>query len=101
MRKVSLLMSTRVKFAPVEGAATLFTPAFCEYLTRLHDQLDARARDLRARRLAVLERALRQHVPPSHPPTSEANTGTWRGPPVPDDPKLPRIEISGPFSLTS
>ena len=55
MRKVLVLMSTRVKCAPVEGAATLFTPAFCEYLTRLHDQLDGRARELRAGRLAVLE----------------------------------------------
>ena len=90
-----------MQFAPVEGAVTLFTPAFCEYLTRLHDQLDARARDLRARRLVVLERALRQHVPPSHPPTSEANTGTWRVPPVPDDLRLPGIEISGPCSITS
>ena len=49
-------MSTRVKFAPVEGAAALFTPAFCDYLARLHDRLDARARDLIARRRAVLER---------------------------------------------
>ena len=94
-------MSTRVKFAPAEGAATLFTPAFCDYLTRLHDQLDARARELRTRRLAVLERALEQHAPPGHPPTSEANTGTWRVPPVPDDLKQPGIEISGPCSITS
>src|SRR5439155_25197981 len=101
MRKVLMLMSTRMQFAPVEGAVTLFPPAFCEYLTRLHDQLHARARDLRARRLVVLERALRQHVPPSHPPTSEANTGTWRVPPVPDDLRLPGIEISGPCSSAS
>jgi malate synthase len=90
-----------VKFAPVEGAATLFTPAFSDYLTRLHDQLDARARELRARRLTVLERALKQHTPPSHPPTSEANTGTWRVPSVPEDLKQPGIEISGPCSITS
>src|SRR2546430_16868118 len=101
MRKVLMLMSTRMQFAPVEGAVTLFTPAFCEYLTRLHDQLDARARDLRARRLVVLERALHQHVPPSHPPTSEANTGTWRVPPVPGDLRLPGIEISGAGPITS
>src|SRR5215510_3697626 len=94
-------MSTRVKFAPVEGAATLFTPAFCDHLTKLHDQLDGRARDLRARRLAVLERALKQHTPPGHPPASEANTGTWKVPPVPEDLKEPGIEISGPCSITS
>src|SRR3989454_8382722 len=94
-------MSTRVKFAPVEGAATLFTPAFCDYLTRLHDQLDARARALRQRRVAVLERALRQHVLPAHPPASEATAGAWRVPPMPDELKKPGIEISGPCSITS
>src|SRR5262245_37887739 len=94
-------MSTRVKFAPVEGAAALFTPAFCDYLPRLHDQLDARARDLRAGRLAVLERALQQHALPGHPPPSEATAGAWRVPPVPDDLRQPGIEISGPCSITS
>src|SRR5437870_13485955 len=101
MRKVSLLMSTRVKFAPVEGAAALFTPAFCEYLTRLHQTLDGRAHDLRQRRVAVLERALRQHVLPAHPPASEATAGAWRVPPMPDELKKPGIEISGPCSITS
>jgi malate synthase len=94
-------MSTRVKFATVEGAATLFTSAFGDYLTRLHDRLDARARDLRARRRAVLERALREHTPPTHPPASAANTGTWQVPSMPDELKRPGIEISGPCSITS
>ncbi len=101
MRKVSLLMSTRVKFAPVEGAAALFTPAFCEYLTRLHDHLDARAHELRHRRLAVLERALRQHTLPTHPAASPANFGSWQVPSMPDELKKPGIEISGPCSITS
>jgi malate synthase len=94
-------MSTRVKFATVEGAAALLTPAFCDYLTLLHDRLDARARDLRARRRAVLERALRGHTLPSHPPVSAANTGTWQVPSMPDELKRPGIEISGPCSITS
>jgi len=101
MRKVSLLMSTRVKFAPVEGAAALFTPAFCEYLTRLHEHLDARAHELRHRRLAVLERALRQHTLPTHPAASPANFGSWQVPSMPDELKKPGIEISGPCSITS
>jgi malate synthase len=92
---------TRVSFAPVEGAAQLFTPAFCEYLALLHDRLDARARQLRAVRLAGLERALKQHVPPAHLPPSEATTGAWRVPPVPDELRKPGIEISGPCSITS
>jgi malate synthase len=94
-------MSTRVHYAPVEGAAALFTPAFCEYLTRLHDHLDARARDLRRARQAVLERALRDRVLPTPPAPSEATTGTWRVPPVPEDLQRPGIEISGPCSITS
>ncbi len=101
MRKVSLLMPTRVKFAPVEGAAALLTPAFCEYLTRLHDHLDARAHELRHRRLAVLERALRQHTLPTHPAASPANSGSWQVPSMPDELKKPGIEISGPCSITS
>jgi malate synthase len=94
-------MSTRVHYAPVEGAAALFTPAFSEYLARLHDHLDARARDLRRARQAVLERALRDRVLPTPPASSEATTGTWRVPPVPEDLQRPGIEISGPCSITS
>ena len=93
--------ATRVRFAPAEGAARLFTPTFCEYLARLHDALGARARELRARRDAGLRRALRDHVMPGHPPPSAATTGDWRVPPVPDELRKPGIEISGPCSITS
>ena len=34
--------TSRVHFEPVEGAAALFTPAFSEFLTALHDRLHAR-----------------------------------------------------------
>ena len=92
--------ATRVRFAPAEGAARLFTPTFCEYLARLHDTLGARARELRARRDEGLRRALRDHVMPGHPPPSAATTGDWRVPPVPDELRKPGIEISGPCSIT-
>ncbi len=93
--------AARVRFAPVEGAAQLFTPAFMEYLARLHDPLAARALGLRAKRDEMLKRALLQHVMPTHPAASEATTGGWRVPPVPDDLWKPGIEISGPCSITS
>jgi len=93
--------SARVRFAPVEGATHLFTPAFLEYLTLLHDRLNARAKVLRDARLTVLERALTHHVLPGHPPPSEATTGRWQVPPVPDELREPGIEISGPCSITS
>ena len=91
----------RVRFTPLEGAARLFTPAFGEYLARLHDALGARALELRAQRGEVLRRALGEHVLPGHPPPSAATTGDWRVPPVPDELRRPGIEISGPCSITS
>jgi len=91
----------RVRFAPVEGAAALFTPEFLDYVVRLHDELTPRVRALMAKRAAVLQRALRDGVLPGHPPRSEANTGAWKVPPVPADLRRPGIEISGPCSITS
>ena len=93
--------TTRVRFAPVEGAAQLFTPAFIDYLALLHDRLAARALELRAKRDEVLRRALNQHAMPAHPPASEATAGSWQVPPVPDELRRPGIEISGPCSITS
>ncbi len=91
----------RVRFAPVEGAAALFTPEFLDYVVRLHDEFTPRVRALMAKRAAVLQRALREGALPGHPPRSEANTGTWKVPPVPADLRRPGIEISGPCSITS
>jgi malate synthase len=96
-----VMATTRVRFAPVEGAAALFTEAFCDYLTVLHDTLAARALELRTRRGEVLRAALQRRVMPAGLPASEATTGAWRVPPVPDDLQKPGIEISGPCSITS
>src|SRR5213078_2768631 len=93
--------ATRVKVVPVEGAARLFTPAFSEYLVRLHDALGASALELRARRDEVLQGALQRHVMPGHPPRGAANAGDWKVPVVPADLRKPGIEISGPCSITS
>jgi malate synthase len=93
--------ATRARWAPVEGAEEVFTAPFLEYLVSLHDRLAPRIRELLARRAEALTRALRQGVPPGHPPASAANTGDWKVPPVPADLKSPGIEISGPCSITS
>ncbi len=85
----------------MEGAAQLFTSAFCDYLILLHDQLAARALELRATRDEALRRALERHALPAHRPASEANSGSWQVPPVPGDLTKPGIEISGPCSITS
>jgi malate synthase len=92
--------ASRVRFASVEGAAELFTPAFNEYLTALHDRLAPRVQQLREHRLQMLKRAF-EGKPPGPRPTSDATTGSWKVPPVPADLLKPGIEISGPCSITS
>lgn len=90
----------RLSFAPVEGAAELFTPEFTKLLVSLHDRFASRIHDLRDRRAEVLSRALRQGIMPGHRPSSEISTGTWRVARVPDELSEPGIEISGPASVT-
>src|SRR4030095_6751133 len=60
----------RVRVAPVEGADTLFTPAFLAYLVRMHDAFTPRAHALRAERDRVLRRALEQGIMPGPAPES-------------------------------
>jgi malate synthase len=91
--------ASRARFAPVDGAAQLFTPAFLDYLVGLHHQLTPRVHALRRQRAEVLSRALHEHLPPAHPPQSAINAGEWRVPPVPDELRTPGIEISGPCSI--
>ena len=67
--------AARVQFAPVEGAAQLFTHDFCAFLVGLCDRLTPRAHALRTRRAEALHRALHEHAPPAHPPVSGINTG--------------------------
>lgn len=90
----------RVRYAPVEGASELFTPEFIDYLTFLHDRFSSEITRLMAKREQMLQRAHKGDQP-AHPPASEANTGDWTAPPVPDDLKKPGIEISGPAAQTS
>src|SRR6059036_1313980 len=90
----------RVSYPPVDGAGELFTPAFLDYLVRLHDEFTPRVQALRAARAAVLQRALQHGILPALAP-SPVTTGSWRVPPVPADLSRPGIEISGPCSITS
>ena len=92
--------AARVAFAPVAGAAELFSDAFLDYLVHLHEKFAPRIRTLRASRAEVLRRALQDGVLPTHPLVSDINTGDWQVPPVPEDLKRPGIEISGPASIT-
>src|SRR5262245_66197628 len=79
----------RVRVAPVEGADTLFTPAFCEYLVRMHDAFTPRAHALRAERDRVLRRALEQGIMPGPVAERGRPPGDWKAPPGPADPGRP------------
>jgi len=91
---------SRVRFAPVEGAAELFTPAFLDYVLRLHEAFTPRIHALRAKRADMLKQAHDHGIMPAHLPKSAINTGDWKVPPVPEDLLRPGIEISGPASIT-
>jgi len=92
--------ASRVHVEPVEGAAALFTPAFTEFLTALHDRLHTRAVALRTARGRLLQDALHHGKPPA-PVSPSAASGDWKVPDVPDELRKPGIEISGPCSITS
>jgi malate synthase len=95
-----MLATPRLRFAQVKGASELFTPAFVDYLMRLHDEFTPRIHALRAKRAEMLKTAHEQGIMPTHLPVSEINTGDWQVPPVPADLLKPGIEISGPASIT-
>jgi malate synthase len=91
----------RLRYAAVDGAAALFSPAFADYLVRLHDTFTPRVHAIRAQRERVLRDALERGKQPGPLPPSPATTTDWTVPPVPDDLRKPGIEISGPCSITS
>lgn len=94
-------MSSRIQCAPIPGADELMIPEFQDYLLALHDQFAGRVQELRDKRAQVVKRALHEGVGPAHLPPSEATTGDWSVPEVPEDLCEPGIEISGPASITS
>src|SRR5919201_1745743 len=91
------------------------SPAFCRGRTPTDDadltctirarrggreRLHTRALKLRAERARMLADAHAGRRPAPLPP-SEATSGAWKVPSVPDELKKPGIEISGPCSITS
>ncbi len=91
----------RVTFAPVEGAAEAFTPAFCDYLTHMHDAFAPRVAAARAARADAARSAHHDLRLPASPDRSAINTEPWQVPPVPEELRKPGIEITGPVSITS
>ena len=91
----------RLSYAPVDGAAALFTPAFADFFVPLHDRFAPRIAGLRQKRAEVLHRALYQHQPPGPLPHDPVVSGNWQVPPLPAELLKPGIEITGPVSATT
>lgn len=94
-------MTHRVKYTPVHGSDDVFTSAFLQYLADATDQFSDYIHELRAKRKAVLQRALKLNKRPGHLPPSEATETSWQVPTVPEDLRRPGIEITGPASITN
>jgi malate synthase len=90
----------RVRFAPVQGAAELFTPDFVEYLAHLHDRCAQQIRTLRDNRARVLQKALHEGIAPRYLSSGSSPNEDWKVLPVPEELKKRGIEISGPASVT-
>ncbi len=94
----------RVTFASIEsegeGAAELFTPAFCDYLTHMHDAFAPRVAAAREARADAARSARADLRLPASPAPSAITTEPWQVPPVPEELRKPGIEITGPVSIT-
>ena len=92
---------SRVQYADVPGAEELFTPDFVEFIVEACDRFKPAIEDIRRKREAMIDRAIRDGVLPTFPQESEANSGDWTVPELPEDLTRPGIEISGPVSITN
>ena len=94
-------VADRVEYAEVPGADDLFTPDFLDYITAAYDKFAPSIADIRAKREAMIGRAVNDRALPDFPPESEVNSGDWQVPPLPAELLRPGIEISGPVSITN
>ena len=88
-----------VTFAPVEGAAELFTAEFCVYFAHMHRTFGPRVAAFREARSQTQHRAIHERQLPESPPAGDA-AQPWRVPTVPAELRKPGIEITGPASIT-
>ena len=93
--------ASRVRYSDVPGAAEILTPEFLDFLVGLDDALREPVAVVRAARAERTRRAVKDKILPGPLPRSEANTESWRVPPLPEVLERPGIEISGPASISS
>ena len=92
---------SQIVYPRIEGTDVLFTEQFIKYLQTMHEAFSDRVSKARLDRQHTLEWAHSEGYDSLKIPETEANTGDWVVDPVPDELKLPGIEISGPASIPS
>ncbi|SVA32404.1 uncharacterized protein METZ01_LOCUS85258 [marine metagenome] len=92
---------SQIVYPRIEGTDVLFTAEFIEYLQAMHELFSDRVSRSRLDRQNTLEQAHSEGYNSLRIPETEANTGDWVVDPVPDELRLPGIEISGPASIPS
>ena len=92
---------SQIVYPRIEGTDVLFTEQFVEYLQTMHEAFSDRVSKARLDRQHTLEWSHSEGYDSLKIPETEANTGDWVVDPVPDELKLPGIEISGPASIPS
>ena len=70
----------RVDYTDVPGADELFTSDFLDFITAAYDRFAPAIADIRAKRDAMIARAVNDRVLPDFPPQSEVNSGDWQVP---------------------
>jgi malate synthase len=96
-----MLTVGQLTFADVDGVVEMFTPAFCDYFTHMHNTFGPRVAAARESRAQAIHQALHDRRGPTSPPVSSINTKPWQVPTVPNELRKPGIEITGPASITN
>lgn len=92
-------MVKRLSYESKIECSDIFTEDFINLLVHLHDKFSEEVQSLRKVRLDNLKKA-RNGEMPSILPTSEANSD-WMVEEIPEELRIPGIEISGPASIAS
>ena len=80
----------------IPGAEAVLTPSALSFVAMLQRRFGARRLDLLARRREIQARLDTGWMPDFLPETADIRSGDWTGPPIPDDLRDRRVEITGP-----
>ena len=93
-------MNSRITYKLVPNIDEIFTENFVNYLIALHDEFGKRVTQIRIDRNKKLALVHEKGHRILSEPVTHINTGNWTIDPIPNELRIPGIEISGPASIT-